>query len=132
MTISQDLKQRALDAYHNQDGSQAEIAKRFRIARSTLQRWLAEPAQAVKKEETRGRKPALDEDNLQRLEQLAMLHHSATETELAAMLAAPGEAPLHRTIIGRALRKLGLTRKKRRGALASKTAQMFKRNESSG
>lgn len=132
MTLSMDLKKRALEAYRNGEGSQTQIARRFKIAQSTLHRWLHQPDTPEDKPETRGRPPALSPQDLDRLADLARRHHSASERELAVMLAGPDQQPLHRSIIGRALRKMGLTRKKRRGAPLSATEKTSKTPEESG
>lgn len=132
MTLSKDLRERAVRAYRNKEGSQKVIAERFEIARSTLQEWLKAPESPENKPETRGRPRALSPEDLSRLEKLVKKHKDAGEEELATLLAPEGEAPKHRSIIGRALRELGLTRKKRHGEPASKTGKTSRISEESG
>lgn len=122
MTLSNDLRQRVVQAYRDKEGSQRAIAQRFKIVRSTLQSWLREDEQpSPHVEETRGRPCALGEDGLKRLGQVARLHKDASEEELARLLSQEGYAEVHRSSIGRALRQMGLTRKKRRGEQVNKT-----------
>ena len=102
MTLSKDLRERAVRAYRNKEGSQEVIAERFKIARSTLQEWLKAPESPEDKPETRGRPRALSPEDLIRLEKLVKKHKDAGEEELATLLAPEGEAPKHRSIIGRA------------------------------
>jgi transposase len=131
MTISHDLRQRVLDAYHNKEGSQLAIAKRFKIARATLQSWLKEQPETLRIE-TRGRPSILSEQDFERLRQLVALHPDATYIELAQLLALPGQEPCNRSVIYRALTRLNLTRKKRLGGPASKVAKTSKTQEKSG
>lgn len=129
MAYSMDLRQRVVAAY-KKEKNYAKVGRDFSVAAGTVRNWVEdiEPC-AV---ETRGRPPALDEDDLQRLEQLALRHLDASEVELAAMLAPEGQKPLHRSIINRALHKMDMSVKKRRGAPASKTEKTSRTREESG
>lgn len=131
MTLSHDIRQRALDAYRNKEGSQLAIAKRFKIARATLQNWLKEKPETPFIE-TRGRPSILSEQDLERLRELVDQHPDATYSELAESLALPGQEPCNRSVIYRALIRLNLTRKKRLGGPASKVAKTSKKQERSG
>ena len=129
MAYSMDLRLRVVAAYEKEQ-NYSKVARTFSVSAKTVRNWVEniEPC-AV---ETRGRPPALNEDDLKRLEQLALRHLDASEVELAAMLAPQGETPLHRSIIHRALHKMGLTRKKRRGARVSSRAKTSKMHEENG
>ncbi len=132
MTISQDLRLRAVEAYRDNEGSQRKIAERFKISRSTLRRWLTEAEVRPEKPETRGRKPLLDEEACKQLKVLALAKIDLTEPELAQALAERGYPRVSRAVIGRLLREMGVTRKKRHGAPVNKTDPMFKSDEKSG
>lgn len=140
MTISNDLKQRVLKAYREQPKpNRAAIARRFDVSPNSIKNWLQEElSDQPPRPETRGRPPALSPQALAQLQRLVQQDSSATEPELAAALADCGLAstddgsPLHRSIIGRALRSMGLTRKKRHGEPVSKTEKTSKTNEESG
>ncbi len=129
MAYSMDLRKRVVAAYEKEQ-NYAKIGRDFSVSAGTVRNWVEdiEPC-AV---ETRGRPPALNEGDLRRLEQLALRHCDASEVELAAMLAPQGQEPLHRSIINRALHKLDLSVKKRRGARASRTEKTSKTPEESG
>ena len=109
MAYSMDLRQRVVAAY-KKEKNYAKVGRDFSVAAGTVRNWVEdiEPC-AV---ETRGRPPALDED--------------------AAMLAPEGQKPLHRSIINRALHKMDMSVKKRRGAPASKTEKTSRTREESG
>lgn len=129
MAYSMDLRLRVVAAYEKEQ-NYSKVARTFSVSAKTVKNWVEniEPC-AV---ETRGRPPALDEDDLKRLEQLALRHPDASEVELAAMLAPSGQMPLHRSIINRALRKMDLSVKKRRGARASSSEKTSKTREGNG
>jgi transposase len=131
MTLSHDIRQRVLDAYRNKEGSQRVIAERFKISRSTLQDWLKETPETPFLE-TRGRPSILSEQDFEQLRQLVVLHPDATYSELAQLLAQPGQEPCKRSVIYRALTRLNLTRKKRLGGPASKDAKTSKKQERNG
>lgn len=123
MTLSWDLRKRVLQAWEQGEGTKTAIAARFKVSRTTVRRWINEGAHPPERPETRGRPAALDAEAFERLRRLDEKHPDATQTELAEMLAAPDEQPLHRSIIGRALQKMGRTRKKRRGRPPSESAR---------
>lgn len=115
MAYSFDLRSRVLQAWNQKEGTKKALAIRFKISSKTVQRWTNQTEPTAPREETRGRPPALDAQALERLRLLDEQHPDATQVELAQMLAGPDQEPLHRSIIGRALKKMGRTRKKKLG-----------------
>lgn len=125
---SADLRERVLLAHEHGEGGCAVLARRFRVGVSTLYRWL----DAARKEGRRVPKPmghgrvALGggEDVLR---VLVSEENDATLAEYAERLAARTGQRRSPAAICRALKRLGLARKKRRSGLLSRTGQMSPR-----
>jgi transposase len=109
---SEDLRQRIVEAVDHGDGSLRQLARRFRVSLSFIRRLLRRRRQTGSfrpKPHGGGRPPALDDNMLLRLRELVRQHPDATLDELRqgldvdCSLAAPC----------RALKKLGITRKKK-------------------
>jgi transposase len=121
---STDLRERALAACAAGEGSQAEVARRFRVGQRTLSRWL----QAARAEGRRGPKaPARGRAQVGGaaavLAELVAEQGDATLAEYADRLA--GRAGVRRSLASlcRALKSLGLVRKKKRSGPPSRTAR---------
>lgn len=116
MTKSLDLRRQAVKVYRETDMPRSQIAALFGIHRSTMYRWTAKPLptqeELDQKPETRGRKSKLGDKYTELLRVLAQKHCDATETELAQMIYEAGGPLVGRSSIGRAIRKMGLTKKK--------------------
>lgn len=109
---SQDLRQRILDTVARGGGSLREIAGRFLVNVSTIVRLLNQHRQtgsAEPKLHGGGRRPALGPDDLKRLSELVREQPDATLDELRDRLG----VDCSRMAIARALKKLGITRKKK-------------------
>jgi transposase len=110
--LSNDLRERILAAVDNHEGSRRQIAKRFRVDTSTITRLLQLRRQAGSIEprpHAGGKRPALDRAALERLRLLVEEDPDATLGQLRGRLGVPGSI----MIVWRALRKLGITRKKK-------------------
>ncbi len=132
--FSSDLRERVLAAWEAGEGSQAEVARRFRLGERTLQRWL----QAARTEGRRGPKvPARQRAPVGGagavLADLVAEQGDATLAEYAERLAAGTGVRRSLAAVCRALKGLGLVRKKRRSAPPSRTGRMsFRRAQAGG
>jgi transposase len=110
--LSNDLRERVVAAVDNREGSRRKIAERFRVDVSTITRWLQLRRQTDSIEPRPhggGKAPVLDPDGLERLRHLVAEHPDATLRELQEHLGIGGTI----MIVWSALRKLGITRKKK-------------------
>src|SRR5262245_45136901 len=110
--LSQDLRQRILDAVDHQEGSQRELAERFAVDPSTIARLLKLRRQtdsAAPRPHGGGKPPTLDSDALERLRQLVREDPDATLEQYRQRLGVRGSI----MIIWRGLKRLGITRKKK-------------------
>jgi transposase len=109
---SQDLRRRILDTVARGEGSLRQIAQRFLVNISTIVRLLNQQRQtgsADPKPHAGGRRPALGPDDVERLRELIREQPDATLDELRDRLG----VGCSRMAISRALKKMGLTRKKK-------------------
>jgi transposase len=125
--LSNDLRERILNAVDNREGSRRELAARFCVNTSTITRLLQLRRQTGSFEPRPhggGVAPTLDHDALQRLRELVERTPDATLEALKRELGIPGS----RMIICRALQKLGLPlKKKSRHASERDTPEVKKR-----
>jgi transposase len=125
---STDLRERVLAAYEAGEGSQAELAKRYRLGERTLSGWL----RTARTEGRRGPKPrASGRVPLGGagavLAALVAERNDATLAEYADRLAARTGVRRSLAAVCRALKGLGLVRKKRRSGPPSRTGRMSPR-----
>src|SRR4051794_28169796 len=124
--LSNDLRQRILDAVDNREGSRRKLAARFCVNVSTITRLLQLRRQTGSFEPRPhggGVAPALDHDALERLRELVQETPDATLETLRQRLGVTGSI----MIICRALPKLGLPlKKKSRHASERDTAEVKK------
>lgn len=109
---SQDLRERILATVARGEGSLREIAERFLVDVSTIVRLLKRYRQTGSVEprpHAGGRRPALGDDDLERLRELIRERPDATLDELRDRLG----VDCGRTTVARALKKLRITRKKK-------------------
>ena len=124
-TISVDLRERAVNAYENGEGTYQEIADRFCIGRTTLCDLVRLSRYANTLEPIKDKRPRsdrkVDEAGEERLRALVTATPDATEKELVDAYNAGVEKPISRSTLGRILRVLGLSRKKRASGRSSGT-----------
>ena len=130
---STDLRERALAAYEAREGSQARLAERYRIGERTLSGWLRaarEEGRRAPKPRRGGTRPAGGEAAT--LAALVRERNDATLAEYAALLAGRTGIERSPSALCRALKALGLVRKKRRSGPPSRTARTWPRRGGRG
>lgn len=124
-TISVDLRQRAVDAYENGEGTYQEIADRFCIGRTTLVDLVRLSRYAGTLEPIKDKRPRsdrrVDEEGQARLQTLVAALPDATLTELTDAYNLDAAKPVSRATMGRAVLALKLSRKKRASGRSSGT-----------
>ena len=121
---SADLRERVLAACEAGEGSQA-VARRYRVGERTLSGWLKaarEEGRRGPKPRRGGRAPVGGEGAV--LAELVAERNDATLAEYADRLAARTGVRRSLAAVCRALKALGLVRKKRRSGPPSRTARM--------
>jgi transposase len=121
---STDLRERVLAAYEAGEGSQAEVARRFRVGERTLSRWL----QAARLEGRRAPKVPVHSrapvgGGAAALAGLVSEQSDAPLAEYAERLAARTGVRRSLASVCRALKSLGLARKKRPSGRRSRTGR---------
>jgi transposase len=109
---SNDLRERVVAAVDDREGSQREIAERFRVDVSTVTRWLQLRRQTDSIEPRPhggGEVPILDPAGLERLRHLVAERPDATLRELQEHLGIGGTI----MVVWSALKELGITRKEK-------------------
>ncbi len=112
---SADLRERVLRACECGRLSRARIAKLFQVGETTIYRWLQEwraEGRRAAKPHAGGPAPRLDAAALDKLQELVAESNDLTLTEYAAKLAERAGVQVAGSTVCRALRKLGLPRKK--------------------
>jgi transposase len=130
---STDLRERVLTAYEAGEGSQARVAERYRIGGRTLSGWLKaarEEGRRAPKPRARGPAPLGGEGAV--LAALVAEQHDATLAEYADRLAGRTGVRRSPAAVCRALKGLGLVRKKRRSWPPSRTARTWPRRGRGG
>jgi len=110
-----DLRTRIVRAYRNREGSIRELAERFAVAPGTVQDYL-KLARASGTPAPRphggGTPPLLDQTGMETVRTLVQQKPDATERDLVEALDRQRGVKVSRQTMGRALRRLKLTRKK--------------------
>jgi transposase len=117
---SMDLRERVVAACDEGGDTRAEIAERFSVSESWVRRLLQrrrETGSIAPKPRGGGQPPAFDAEAGERLRQAVAADNDATLKELAAA----GGVACSTSAVDRALRRLGITRKKSRPVPPSKT-----------
>jgi transposase len=130
---STDLRARALAVYEAGEGSQAEVARRFWVGERTLSRWLQvarSESRRAPKVRARGRAPLGGTAAV--LVELVREQNDATLAEYAERLAARTGVRRSLATVCRALKGLGLVRKKRRSGPPSRGARTWPRRAGNG
>src|SRR5689334_23928461 len=125
---STDLRERALAAYEAGEGRQPEVARRYRIGERTLSGWLKlahEEGRRAPRPRRRGTRPVGGEAST--LAALVAERNDATLAEYADLLAERAGVRRSPSAPCRALKALGLVRKKKRSRPRSGTARTWPR-----
>jgi transposase len=130
---STDLRERVLAACEAGEGSQAEVAGRFQVGERTLSRWLrAARSEGRREPKVPAHGRALLGGEASVLAGLVGEQNDATLAEYAERLAARTGVQRSLAAICRALKALGLVRKKRRSGLLSRSAWTWPRHACDG
>ena len=121
---STDLRERTLVAYEAGEGSQAQVAERYRVGERTLSGWL----KAAREEGRRGPKPrgggrAPVGGASRALAELVAERNDATLNEYSDLLAGRAGVRHSPAALCRELKALGLAREKGRPGLPSRSAR---------
>ena len=118
-----DTRRRAIEAYQQGKGTQAEIAYSYRINIRTFQRWLSRFRESGETSpRKRGHRQALFRGKaLTHLNKLVERHPDATLNELKTMSGVDGSI----MAVKRALDRLGYRYKKKRSTPANKSVKML-------
>ena len=130
---STDLRERALAACEAGEGRQSEIARRYRVGERTLSAWLRiarEEGRRSPRPRRGGRAPVGGEREA--LAALVAERNDATLAEYADRLAERTGVRRSASALCRALRALGLVRKKRRSRPPSGTGRTWPRRDGHG
>ena len=123
---STDLRERVLAAYEAGEGSQAEMARRFRISERTVSRWLrAARVEGRREPKAPGHQRAPLGGQAAALAELVAEQNDATLAEYAWRLTARTGVRRSLAAVCRALKALGLVRKNRRFGLPSRIGRML-------
>ena len=130
---STDLRERALAAHEGGEGSQSEVARRYRVGERTLSAWLRTAREEGRRcpRPRRGGPPPIGGER-EALAGLVAERNDATLAEYADRLAERTGARRSASALCRALKALGLVRKKRRSRPPSKTARTWPRRGGPG
>jgi transposase len=111
-----DLRSRIVEAYDNKEGSVRDLAERFAVAPNTVQNYLSLRRKTGSLEPLPsgggGAEPLINEEGLQEVRRLVDEFPDASETELARAFEERQRVMVSRATIGRARRRLQVTRKK--------------------
>ena len=112
---STDLRKRVVDAYEALEGSERELAQRFKIDLKTVQNYLnlkRETGSVAPRPHGGGPQPKLDEAGIQQVRTLVAEKNDRTHAEIAKELETRIQVKVSRATVWRALERLGITRKK--------------------
>lgn len=116
--ISSDLRARVVAAWEAGEGTQRQIAERFRVGEASVRRWVARKRRTGSLEPSEPDRSGIfrwvDTEGEQLLTELVAKYPDATEEELTTHFrTATGLRP-SRSTVHRGLKRLGYTRKKSR------------------
>jgi transposase len=112
---SGDLRRRVVAAVTEVGQPRGSVARRFAVGRSTVYRWVAaarEEGRLEAKPMRGGPKPTVRDESEDALKQLVAADNHLTLAEYRDRLAEEAGVRVHPWTLGRALKRLGLTRKK--------------------
>jgi transposase len=112
---SVDLRQKIVAVYGEEAVSQRQLAKRFQVSLSTVQRYLQQVrngAGLAPKAHGGGNSSKLNAEQLERVSALIGANNDATLVELCDLVAEQEKVRVSRSTMGRITQILGLSRKK--------------------
>jgi putative transposase len=119
---SEDLRSRVVAAVEEEGLAKAKVARRFKIDRATVYRYLARAGQGNLKAKTSpGRTRKLSPEQMQALQKQLETHSDNTLMEHAERFAEEHGVELAFSTVNLYCRRLGITRKKRASMLKSET-----------
>lgn len=110
-----EFRQKIIDVYESEPISQRQLAKRFCVAKSFVEKLLKqrrETGSIAPKVRTQQTPTKLNSEQLSTLAQLVEEHNDATLDELRQLLADETGVSIGRSTLDRMLKKLKITRKK--------------------
>ncbi|MEH2286349.1 helix-turn-helix domain-containing protein [Nostoc sp.] len=131
---STDLRQKIIDAHNNQEGSQRQLAKRFRVSLSFVQSLLRRfhfSGTVEAKPHSGGQSAKLNSEQMTLVALLVESDNDATLLELCERLQQKAGVKISRATMGRITQKLNLTRKKKQYMPVSDTPSEYKNLEQS-
>jgi transposase len=117
MAYSKDLREKVVGAYETGNDSYDSLAARFDVGRATVNRWLRlkrETGDVQKRPHGGGQPMKVIGKAVEALRRAVAAKNDSTRPELAKVLQKTTGMSVSDATIGRALRRLGFTRKKRR------------------
>lgn len=114
-TLSIDLRQRIVRAYQNKEGSIRQLAKRFAVSKSSVERLLKAErttGSVAPKAHRAGREPIVRLEDKALIKSLLEQNCDLTQEQTAERFTAETGRPVSQQTISRALKRLSITRKK--------------------
>lgn len=131
---STDLRQKVIDAYENQEDSQRNLAKRFSVSLTFIQKLLKQyrnSGTVEPKPHGGGNKALLSSEQMALVGALIEEDNDAILVELCERLKERTGVKVSRSTMGRITQKLNLTRKKKHCTRAKNTQNESKNSEQS-
>ena len=113
--LSLDLRQKIIDVHTEEAISQRQLAERFRVSLSSIQRLLKQfrnDGSIEPKEHGGGYPPTFNPEQLERVRDLIETNNDATLAELCELVAQQESETVSVSTMWRIVEQLGLTRKK--------------------
>jgi transposase len=128
-----DLRRKVMEAVEG-GGATEEIGERFGISGSCVRKWRLrlQRGETLEPDKPSGRKREFAAKHDAQLKQAVESRPDATRGELAEAVAVKIGRVFSESVITRALKRLGFTRKKRRSPPANESARMSKRRVKTG
>lgn len=126
---SVDLRQKIVDVYNQGEISQRQLAERFQVSLSTVQRLLKRfynGEDIAPKGHGGGHPPVLTAEQVEKVKELVESHNDATLEELCDLLTQTENVQVSRSTMGRIVQSLKLTRKKKHFMPVNATQSEYK------
>ena len=132
---SRDLRLRVVEAYRAGEGTYEELAVRFSVGMASVNRWLRrmrESGTVEPRPHGGGQQLRIQGEDERFLRRLVEAHPDWTEAELGEEIRTKRELDVSDVTVGRAVRRLGYTVKKKRSSRPSEIAPMSNDDEQNG